>query len=181
MGTVVLKPKCDICLDSTLLQRPGGLTDCRCWKNKTMFDQFPNTTQQVRRAVDRFNLRQVEWDWQSFEVMRFLIHGTSQMPITSAYIEELLSVDRRTVARLIALLKQDWRLPIVSRRKEPNGYWLAQTLVEFEENERPFRNQALTTLKLSWKVRKANFPEFAGQEFFDFVFEQDGKDSADAA
>lgn len=160
---------CPHCVDTGLIPVSTGIALCRC--PATGPDAKPAIAL-LQLRVQRLNLSATPWDQRLVDCARFLAHGSQQTPIPSDFLEFHLEMKRRGISGLISTLKKEWKLPIVARRED--GYWIAATLEEFELNERPYRSQAFTMLTTSYALRRANYPDFSGQTFFDFLKEQEG-------
>lgn len=169
MDAFTLNYNCGRCWDSTLVSTFFGLTTCDCWRTPGRI--FPQATWLLRQIAQVRGLHQTAWDVNLVDTARILVHGTAALPVPGKFLQAHLGLDRRAVSELVRVLRTDWTLPIVAPRS--TGYWIATTVKEFEENERAYRRQALTMLKSSYNLRQANYPQLAGQTFFEFLEEEE--------
>jgi hypothetical protein len=90
-------------------------------------------------------------------------------PVQGAVFERLLSLNERSVKGLMKQISEEWLIPVIATRKPPYGYFVAASAAEYLEWERVMRSQAISMLARCRRLFKANFPELAGQEHFDFI------------
>lgn len=169
MGIVNLHVQCKNCFDTGITYGLFGVSvECpNCIRR--VYHHSP--IHLTRQNLFRFNQINTSCELDMVDIARLLCHATSEQPIPSQYFEEYSDITRRAVGGHIRRLKDEWRLPIVARRDEPNGYWIATTAEEFELHEQPYRRQAYSTLRTSWALRRANWSTFAGQNWLDFMKE----------
>jgi len=102
-------------------------------------------------------------------VANLLLDARSDRPIENEMIRISidLSMNRkvtdRTVKNIIRSLRKEHHFPIVSRRKQPAGYWWCSSKQEMLDYIETFKGQALDELHTLNRIVKANYPELAGQ------------------
>jgi hypothetical protein len=102
-------------------------------------------------------------------VANLLLSASSERPMDNEHIRISIQlrfekeVDPRTVKKIIRALRKDHSFPIISRRKNPGGYWWCSSKSEMEAFIDTFKSQALDELHTLSRIVKENFPELAGQ------------------
>ena len=92
-------------------------------------------------------------------------------PIQGAVFQSVLGLNERAVKALMRELRDEWLLPVCATRQRPFGYFIAATLDQLNDWFQTTLNQALSEIATAYRVRRANFPEFSGQQPLDFANE----------
>lgn len=124
----------------------------------------------ANRALEAFQRRLLsnqDCDALAIHALKMLVRA--EAPILGADFDNNLRIDDRTRKEIMRSLRDDWLLPVCATRQRPFGYFIAATAEQFLEWMRVTRSQAISELATAHKLFRANFPELAGQESFDFV------------
>ena len=159
---------CSDCWDSTLVNTPYGLGKCVTCLERTDRVITPAAKRLAEVAWRRVEKKQ-SVDPQVLSAARMVIHYSASAPLSGYTIQGQLRATERDVKRFMRELRREWLLPIGSSRQPPFGYFWIISASEYLEWERVFRAQAIDELVTLFRLRRANFPELAGQGAFDFV------------
>lgn len=160
-----LRASCERCLDTSVTFDSRGPTLC-------VHDDDRQLSPAARRFSERVWLlmeKQKELDRIVVNVGRLLTHGDASTPVSGLMLREWMGLNERQVKASVETLRADWLLPVISRRAQPSGYWLAGSAEEYLSWWRTHRAQAITELTTGYHNLRANYPELAGQGSLDFV------------
>jgi hypothetical protein len=107
-----------------------------------------------------------------FFIAHLLLGGTADAPIGLADIRRRAvgelgkPLNPRTVKAVIRRLRRNHKLPILSSRSAPAGYWWCNSLDEMNRFIAYFRGVALDELYTLSQIVKHNYPALAGQLAF---------------
>lgn len=164
--------ECRYCPDTNMLfsgSGKGAITGCMmCRSSKETRNAAANKL--ARAAFFRMQ-HDLEINQTDFEIARLLTLYTSDQPIKREIIDRYASTDERATKKHIENLRDEWLLPIGSRKTPPYGHWIIVEKNDYLRWEAEARRSPLTQLSTLWRLRKANFPEFAGQTELDFAQE----------
>jgi hypothetical protein len=156
--------RCYDCWDSLITITPDGPVRCdACFVSGNISAAAQKLYERVWLRLEKKQLV----DPRALNAARAIVTATSEMPISGATLQGLLSETERGVKSSIEILRGEWVLPIGSTRKV--GYFWMHTAKDFLDWSRPYRGQAITSLVTVHKMQRANFPELAGQESLQFV------------
>jgi hypothetical protein len=102
-------------------------------------------------------------------VASLLLDASSEKPIgTTEIIAHVklsldLKITRRVLSEVVRTLRKAHTFPIMSRRKQPAGYWWCQGKDEMIEFIETFKSQARDEMHTIGVMVRANYPELAGQ------------------
>jgi hypothetical protein len=108
---------------------------------------------------------------QVFQLARHCVHARLESPVPSHRLEALLRATRREINAWVEELRDEWVLPIGSRRAAPSGYYWMTSAAEYIAWSRVYRAQAIRSLVIMHRLGQHNYPELAGQTAFDFTQE----------
>lgn len=171
--------RCGRCHDFGLWLTPQGLiAECPKLQLK-LNDHKPLTpaAQIIRHAGLNLSRRGYKITRSNdFFVARVIAEGTSRAPVGRDHLLHRCfdwagSQRLRHLHAAIEELRCEWHLPIGSRKTQPYGYWMILTPDEMAEWARSARSAPIKQLVNIRNAMKANFPELALQEEFDFARE----------
>jgi hypothetical protein len=118
-------------------------------------------------------------------VAHLLLGGTAQQPValreirTRAELDLGRKLDERRVKAVIRALRRHHKLPILSSRRRPAGYWWCADVDEMRHFIKYWRGVALDELSTLAQIVRHNYPALAGQLSFVDLLEQtrNGNDS----
>jgi hypothetical protein len=156
---------CPDCWGSTIVITPYGLGKCVACLEKEVPPPAARLSECVWMRVEK----EKDVDPQVLNVARILLHSSSKTPVSNYVLKGYLRSSEREIKNFVRVLRREWLLPIGSSRKPPSGYFWIWTAAEFLDWARVYRSQAIDELANLYKLQRANFPELAGQESFDFI------------
>jgi hypothetical protein len=124
--------------------------------------RLPSPDSRAKRDITR----------EAVHALRMLARATD--PVQGAVFQHVLGIDERSVKALMRELRNEWLLPVCATRQRPFGYFVAATIDQLNDWFQTTLNQALSEIVTAYKVRRANFPEYAGQQPLDFANEISG-------
>lgn len=143
----------------------------------------------ISRAVDRLQSLGAVADATSFEIARTLSRHSRELPcsrreLIDRHFDYVSGPDapsrdehrRRAVSKAIESLRNEWRLPVCSRKDRPSGYWIATGVEDFAEFFDRACREPITHLSTLHRMAKANWPVFAEQIELDFWEAADGEE-----
>lgn len=111
-----------------------------------------------------------------FDIAKILTCYSSDDPCTGETLQGFVmgrGVHRadaeRYVKKTIETLRNNWLLPVASRKEKPSGYWVCRSQVELADWSQRNARPSITALATNHKVVKANTAIFGGQSTFDFM------------
>lgn len=100
-----------------------------------------------------------------------LARATSERPLPLEVLRERYGMDERGVKSAVQQLRDEYLLPIGSRRHTPAGYFWIHTLEEFKDWHQQYLSQARTTFATAYRMARKHWPTYAGQLALDFSLE----------
>ena len=153
---------CHNCVDTGISITLYGVERCADCYDKELSE--PAT--QLRRCVFTRLEKKLPVDTAALALARALTHFTAAEPLLLRHITRYCKVDERMAKRTIALLRDEWVLPVGSHRQPPYGsYWITSP-EEFLAWSRAYRAQAITSLVTVHKLQRQHFPRLYGQQDF---------------
>lgn len=100
-----------------------------------------------------------------------LSRATGERPLPLEVLRERYGMDERGVKSSVQQLRDEYLLPIGSRRHTPAGYFWIHSLKEFQDWHQQYLSQAKTTFATAYKLARRHWPTYAGQLALDFSLE----------
>lgn len=161
--------ECHECLDTNIAITLYGPANCANCAGKRRAWSEP--AEQLQRCVSIRLEKQppLPVEKEPLALARALTHFTVDAPLTLNQIVEYYRVDIRKAKALIALLRDDWILPIGSLREPPYGSYWIKTGEQFLKWARAYRSQAISQLVTIHRLQRQWYPHLYGQQDFDFL------------
>ena len=96
------------------------------------------------------------------QILNAIKQRSKSNPIKNIELRKGTNLSERQIKKLIESFRQQG-YPILASREKPFGYFWASSVLEIEEFERTFLNQARTTFK-TFRAMKKNYATFSGQQ-----------------
>ncbi|MBD0370303.1 MAG: hypothetical protein ICV60_05670 [Pyrinomonadaceae bacterium] len=159
--------KCQNCMDTNvaiMLHGPDRCVDCSAQKR-----QWSSAAIQLQQCVQmRLEKKQLV-DKQALSLARVLTHFNVAAPLQLKFIIHYWKTEARLAKGTIALLRDEWVLPIGSLRNPPYGAYWINSAEQFRDWSRPYRAQAITQLVTLYRLQRQWYPRLYGQADFDFL------------
>ena len=165
---------CDRCLDIGIRISPAGVFEpCPAIVlGHEHADPSPAAVM-IQRAVIR---RTIEADSHLFDVARTLAAFSTVYPCSRFELIERhftfvtgSEAQRRKVSAAIERLRDEWLLPVGSRKGHPSGYWIITDETDFEAWFEAKKTQPLKELKTLHRLARVHWPIFAEQLELEFT------------
>lgn len=158
---------CLECRDTGIANALYGPTECTACVYSA--HQVPASARRIHDCVLELLSRGKKIDRQLLETAQALAHSSFERPVPGDRLQVILKCDRRGLSDRMKQLRDEWHLPALGTRQQPNGYYIATTVEGFMHWRRHTRSQAISEFATLYRLERANFPELAGQQSLDFI------------
>jgi len=164
MNRLLVNPQCVYCWDSGIAGDLRGINQCRQCNAS-----LGPVSYRLFGCLSNLQLKGKEINDQMLVMARAIVPFSFAEPVMGKDLADLLMISERQVKRLAKQIRDEWQLPICTRREPPYGYYFAAKAEEFLDWLRTTKSQAISELATAYHLFKSNFPELAGQQSLEFV------------
>jgi hypothetical protein len=91
-----------------------------------------------------------------------ILNGTCEEPIPANHIRGRLGIGKRQLENTVESLRVNFRVPIVAKKFNPNGYYIPRNEEERIEGLGPYKRQILTEQKNLSIIQSIDLDDFWG-------------------
>lgn len=98
-------------------------------------------------------------------VLNYIVNnGTAEKPLKAWKIRQEFNLSKRKLEEVIETLRLVFEHPIVAKKTQPSGYYVARTIDELNEGMRAYKNQIIRSQEIVSTLMKIDLDEYWGRK-----------------